>query len=138
MANIAEPLELIGILRLELNMGKSVKSALHSALHRSSTDFSEQISAWLITRTKSIEATPPEFKSEVRIQFLRVMELGLRGWPVFDSLAELEEQMIEICEEDIQSQLDKLPLLMAMPMIFCFLPAFLILILGPVLHAFTL
>lgn len=61
---------------------------------------------------------------------------GFNGQPVFERIAELKIDLEDQAELDIESHIDRLPLLMLAPLLLLQFPAFLILLLGPIVSHF--
>ncbi|NQY99638.1 MAG: hypothetical protein HRT45_03095 [Bdellovibrionales bacterium] len=137
MAYIAEPLDLIIYLQLELGKGQGFRQALTKALSQSQTPFAEEVTNWLISQ-KEGQKQARQGKNMVRNQFFCLLEMGLVGAPILEQLKAFEEHMKEICAEDVELHIDKLPTLLSLPLVFCFLPAYLLLIVGPVLGALSI
>lgn len=70
-----------------------------------------------------------------RALYLIILD-GFNGQPVFERLTELKGDLEEQAEHDIESHIDRLPLLMLAPLLLLQFPAFLILLLGPIASHF--
>ncbi|MEO0336757.1 MAG: hypothetical protein AAF202_10195 [Pseudomonadota bacterium] len=132
MAYIAEPLELVVNLKLELGKGNGFKPALHYSLNRLQGPFCEDVKVWLQEREKGLSRTEQICRSPIRRQLLSLISIGLEGAPVLDSLSVLEDHIKDVCLEDVNAHLDRLPMLLSLPLVFCFLPAYIMLIVGPI------
>jgi hypothetical protein len=137
MADLAEPLEFVVSLRLELGKGQSFKAALAKTLERSQGEFSNCVSNWLRTFEKG-GRSPQIVSSPLRSQMLNLFDLGLQGVPVSEHLCTLEHHIKDVCAEDIEMHIEKLPVVLSLPLVFCFLPAYIVLIIGPVLSSLQL
>ncbi|MBK7889502.1 MAG: hypothetical protein IPJ84_01220 [Bdellovibrionales bacterium] len=70
-----------------------------------------------------------------RALYLIILD-GFNGQPVFERLSELKADLEDQAELDIESHIDRLPLLMLAPLLLLQFPAFLILLLGPIASHF--
>lgn len=79
-----------------------------------------------------IERTASPYR---RALYLIILD-GFNGQPVFERLSELKADLEDQAELDIESHIDRLPLLMLAPLLLLQFPAFLILLLGPIASHF--
>ena len=61
---------------------------------------------------------------------------GLSGDPVMERLKELQTDLERQTELDIQAHVERLPMMMLLPLLLLQLPAFLLLLLGPITSQF--
>lgn len=137
METVAAPLEFVCFFRLELANGKSPRLAIQNSIQTFQGSFINSISSWFYMRGKKEPTIPPGYSASV-VQLFHLLSLALDGVPIQEPLKELEKHMIEICKEDVQDHIEKLPVKMIVPMVLCFYPAFLCLILGPAMSALTM
>jgi hypothetical protein len=77
------------------------------------------------------------FFSNHHIQvFLEILSQGLSGHAIYDRIKTVEEELIEICKDEFQKELDKLPYVLMVPLLLFMFPAYLLLLLGPILNMF--
>lgn len=146
MDSLAPPLELLLAVRYEIEKGNSVRSAIKTYLSQSlrppsrslqffSTgldDLPVQVSQLLASyESGTEEVQAPEGKRIHRFAILNVLGRGLRGEPIHTLLLQLEEEVIEACEEDLEMHIATLPVKMLFPLLMLQFPAFLLLLLGP-------
>lgn len=72
------------------------------------------------------------FNSAQRALLFVVMK-GLSGQPVYENLKQLEMEYIDYCEDEIQRHVQKLPLLLQIPMLGLIFPAMMSLLIVPAL-----
>jgi hypothetical protein len=53
--------------------------------------------------------------------------------PILAHLIELENEVVRSCESELEEQIQKLPIKLMLPVLFLMFPAYLILLLGPIL-----
>ena len=152
MVPLAPPLRAVLEIRLEIENGVSVSQAIRSFSRRASDDiFAKELGLWLFARetgqgldwpARETEARQNKdrllpyhqktaFKSPYRKQLVDILARGLRGEPVLENLTELEEELKQATEEDLNRHLQKLPFLSLIPLMLFELPAFLLLLVGP-------
>lgn len=68
--------------------------------------------------------------------FLDIIGEGLIGHSIYDRIRAMEEELIEVCKEEFQKELDKLPYILMIPLLLFMFPAYLLLLLGPILNLF--
>ena len=73
--------------------------------------------------------------SPCRRTLLILLEKGLNGMPILSHLEDLEAEIIHSCEAEIEEHIQKLPLLLMIPIFFFLFPAYLILLFGPLLQS---
>jgi hypothetical protein len=76
------------------------------------------------------------FKNHHTQIFLEILGQGLSGHSIYERVRVLEEEFIETCEEEFQKELDKLPYILMIPLLLFMFPAYLLLLLGPILKLF--
>jgi len=130
LETIAEPLEFVCFLRLEMNNGKSLRRSLQATVMTFQTTFSAEVSRWWEQREAGKRMDIKKTSAAVQ-QFYHLLDISIDGTPIQEPLAELEAFMIEICKEDVNEHLERLPTIMMVPMVLCFYPAFLLLIVSP-------
>lgn len=68
--------------------------------------------------------------------FLEILSQGLSGHSIYDRIKAVEEEFIEVCKDEFQKELDKLPYVLMVPLLLFMFPAYLLLLLGPILNLF--
>lgn len=134
MEILSPSLELILEVRGALENGTSIRTAITNFSRTHSGPFVETLSAWilLIEQNKDphhlFENLHPN-----RRALLIVLSQGLRGAPIIPQLKDLEGHIIESCELEIEEHIQKLPIKLLLPVLFLMFPAYLLLLLGPLL-----
>ncbi len=156
MVPLAPPLRAVLEIRLEIENGVSAAQAIRSFSRRAVDDsFARELGLWLFafetgqglswppaagkpagekqSRWLFAQTGAPAFKSPFRKQLVDILTRGLRGEPVLDALADLEESLKTATEEDLDRHLQKLPFISLIPLMLFELPAFLLLLVGPLI-----
>ncbi len=147
MENLSPTLQLLLAVRGALESGYSVRTGILNFLNKYPTQYSTQIffrsqsfrelvSLWLLTIDQGQEAA--SFINSLhpcRRTLLLLLEKGLKGLPILPILIELENEIIKSCDEELNELIQKIPLLLLFPVLFLMFPAYLILLLGPLLES---
>jgi hypothetical protein len=136
MVHMNEVLEFIISLRFCLERGDSVKIAVQNHIKKKShTPFVQQLRTWTFQsdRQDRHEAFLIGLKSPYRRALFSLMERSKRGESIYGALLELEQEILDVCQADIDRHLAKLPFILLVPLLFMIFPAIMILLLGPFL-----
>ncbi|MBO9668760.1 MAG: hypothetical protein J7501_18320 [Bdellovibrio sp.] len=138
MEGVAPPLELLMCVKRSLEKGQPAKIGILAYLKRHDGEFSAVVSRWLalLQQGKDTNGLIKELSSQHRQVLLQLLERGLRGEAVYSMLLNLEEEIIEACQEEISNKLVRLPFLLLIPLLLFQFPAFLMLLFGPLLQNF--
>lgn len=69
---------------------------------------------------------------------IQLIQKGLAGVSIYENLVQLDQQMINSCDEDIEKHLSLLPLILQIPLLGLLFPAILMLLLVPALKLLQL
>ena len=131
MVPLAPPLKAALEIRLQMENGHSVSQSVKNYIqNRIHDEFAKDLSLWLF----SIE-TGKSFQKPLsfyRKTLIEILERGLQGDPILDRLKEFEKETLEISKEELDKHLEKLPFICMIPLMLFQFPAFLLLLLGPV------
>lgn len=135
MEGLAPPLKCLLEIKLDLSNGESLKTSLLRYLKSSSDEFGCLVQFWFFhyERGQNFQPSLEKIKSPYRRVLIEVLELGLQGQPILQRLNELEVEMIEACRSEVDHYLVHLSFLSLFPLFFLQLPAFLCLMLGPLI-----
>jgi len=138
MENIAPPLELLMEIRFGLEKGVSLRKTLQLYIEAEPADpWRQQLGLWL--RFLEMGRPPQEVLASmtfIRRQCLEVIEMGLRGEPIYPQICGLEEEVFEAAKLEIEEFVAVLPIKSLVPLLFFQFPAFLALLIGPFLTSF--
>jgi hypothetical protein len=87
----------------------------------------------LFERGASTDAFLGEIQNPVRRNLILLLEKGLLGEPILQNLTTFAEEVQEQSFAEIELFLAQLPFRMLLPLLFFLFPAFLLLLLGPLL-----
>lgn len=134
MENISPTLALLLEVRAALEGGTSVRTGIHQFLKQSRNPFVEVVSTWLLRLDQSQETLGLIAPLHpCRRALLLLLEKGIKGLPILPQLIELENEIVRSCEAELDEQIQKLPIKLLLPVLFLMFPAYLMLLLGPIL-----
>ena len=134
MENIAPPLVLLWDIKRELEKGHSVSSGIKNYLKRPKSDvFQYQIENWWAAQNNSKVVFIKSQLNYKRRYLLDILEAGLCGHGILQSLQSLENELILSCEDEIQNHVSRLPLLSLVPLMFLIFPAMMLILIMPLL-----
>jgi len=136
MENISPSLSLILIVRAALENGVSVRTGILQYLSNSIDPFVELVSQWLLLVDQ--EQSYYSLINKIhpcRRSLLILLEKGLKGLPILPHLIELESEIVKSCEDEIEAQIQKLPILLMIPIFLLMFPAYLLLLFGPMIQS---
>lgn len=134
MENLSPTLTLLLDVRAALENGTSVRTGINHFLKRSRDPFAKTVSIWLLKQDQGQEqGALISTLHPCRRALLVILEKGLRGTPILNHLIDLEIEVVRSCENEMDEQVQKLPIKLMIPVLFFMFPAYLILLLGPVL-----
>lgn len=139
MENITPTLILLWDVKRSLEKGSSVSQGIKFFLARHiKHDFSFFISKWFQQIQSQNSSPAKQHLSAPRRHLLALLEQGLLGQAILESLKGYEAEVIIACEDEIQSHLAKLPLLLMIPLMGLIFPALMILLIAPALKMLQL
>ena len=135
MDYLAPPLKALLTVQLKIKGGLSVRSAIQSYV-RDYTDcpFAKQVELWLFCQQTGHHFNDNQLSKKVyRKSLLAIFDRGLKGEPILQTLQEFQEELKEISLQNLDQQIQKLPFLTLIPLFLFQVPAFLLLLLAPLL-----
>ena len=136
METLAPPLECLLDVRAHIENGEPVRNAILKYVNSREDSFSVQIFRWieaLETGSGAAEVLA-EIESAYRRTLLSIFQKGIEGHSILKQLDELEAELLEIGAREIQEFVLLLPLKLLLPLLFFQFPAYLILMIGPLLR----
>lgn len=135
MESLAPPLDLVLWIKYDLEKGLSVKFSLQNYIKKADGQFQVVLMTWLslYEQGKPTDIVKNAQSSQIRRSLIEVLERGLKGEPILKTLELLEQEIIMACEAEIDEKVQKLPFLLLIPLLLFQLPAFLLLLFGPLL-----
>ena len=130
MVPLAPPLKAVLEIRLQMENGISIAQSIKNYAQRYPADeFAKDLNLWLFAREtgKKFEKKPGFYRAAL----LEILDRGLKGDPIMEYLKDLEKEILEVCKEEMEKHLEKLPYICLIPLMLFQFPAFLLLLIGP-------
>ncbi|MBE8162632.1 MAG: hypothetical protein HAW63_01425 [Bdellovibrionaceae bacterium] len=123
---------------LSLKQGVYLKLSLNTWVFENSDAFALELREFLQhwESGASLDALIKKKSSYLKSSFFELLHFGLQGRSVYAPLKALEKELFEEAWRQAHRQLSKLPYIMLVPLLFFQLPAFLLLLFGPLLQNF--
>ncbi len=138
MDAIASPYIFVESLRYELESGGTLLPIVRNLSQEISGEFGLQIEQWLAnTQTNRLEVGEVQKSwSLYRKSIFDLLDMSRAGVSIIEPLKSMEKEMLQICENDLQRHLDRLPFKLMVPMLFFQFPGVMLLIVGPLMVQF--
>jgi len=152
MEDISPTLIFLWEIKRALEKGLSIHSGIERYIQRNRTaKFAFQVENWWSAQTnksnsyantKSSVLNKDQLRQKNDITMTRkylfeILELGLKGQAILETLKVYEKELIQSCEDEIQSHIARLPLILMIPLMGLIFPALMILLIGPLLSALS-
>lgn len=135
MENLVPPL--LSALReaqWSISAGKSMKESMQNYLERHQDPLAEQLRPLWILRQKGGRADPTTLNTHFQRAFWDLVERGCEGQPTLEALIALESEVDAAAALELEEHLATLPFKVLLPLLLFQFPAYLILLLGPLLR----
>lgn len=142
MKPFPELLEILLELKIQLQSGHAPSVGLQKVLEPRSSSLSRAMKIWHIrvsagqSHQEVLSSIKDLVQTPARKNFMYLMNRGFKGSPIFESLSNLEAEFYFALEQDLERQVQLLPIKLLIPLTFFILPAVMILLLSPVLNIF--
>jgi hypothetical protein len=133
--NLPSSLILVWDLRRSIEMNQSLQIGIRNFFKRDlRCRFAIQFKNWW-NNHRAGQKMPHEFVKWNMHQrlLIQLIQKGLAGAAIYENLIELDQQMINSCDEDIEKHISLLPLILQIPLLGMLFPAILMLLLIPAL-----
>jgi hypothetical protein len=119
-----------------ISSGKSMREALRFYFETSSSRFSHQLREWwaLKNQGRAQDVRSLSFQSYYQKTFVHLIERGCDGQPTLEPLRALEDEIEKAAAAELEHFISVLPFKVLIPMLVFQFPAYLMLLLGPVLR----
>lgn len=116
--------------------GHSMNEAFRIYLESSKGPFTQSLSEWWVARAQARVGARPVFQYKTYSQrlFLELVERGCAGQPTLEALRGLEDEVEKAAQAELDAHLASLPFKVLIPLLIFQFPAYLVLLLGPVLR----
>ncbi len=121
--------------RWHMNSGKAMKESLQCYLDGTLDSFSLELRRNWILKQKG--GSIPQLRSHLAQSFWNLVERGLAGQPAHEALGVLEIEVERAAERELDEHLAALPFKVLIPLLLFQFPAYLLLLLGPMLRELT-
>ncbi|MBC7420996.1 MAG: hypothetical protein H7328_09745 [Bdellovibrio sp.] len=136
MENLAPSLVLLWDVKRSLEKGQSLSLGIKSFLARKrENNFADQVESWWLAQSNPNLCFDKQKITVTRKYLLEILEQGLRGQGILESLKAYESELILSCEDEIQKHIAKLPLILMIPLMGFIFPSLMMLLIGPLLNA---
>lgn len=122
-------------IRWQLLSGKSTREAVREYLALYKDEFSRKLREILLLREQS--ALDPAFRGFANVYQTALWDLlqrGLDGHPILEPLTSLEREIERAAQLDVETHISTLPFKALLPLLFFQFPAFVILLVLPLLR----
>lgn len=137
MENVTPTLILLWDVKRALEKGLSVLSGVQTFIKRDLRhDFAHFVRAWLTHFQTNKESLNTMHLNPTRRYLLSILEHGLKGQAILEALKSYESELIMSCDDEIQSHIAKLPLMLLIPLMGLIFPSLMILLVFPALKMF--
>ena len=139
MENITPTLVLLWDVKRSLEKGYSVSSGIKFFITRDlQHEFSFFVKKWFQQQQSQNEPLNTQHLTASRRHMLTLLDMGLNGQSILESLKSYESEVIISCEDEVQNHLAKLPLLLMIPLMGLIFPSLMMLLIGPALKMLLL
>src|SRR5690606_29846664 len=111
--------------------GHSVRTAILEATRSLENPLEEFLFRW--TQNFPNETDSKAKLTSMQRVFVNILNEGLLGKPIYESLKQLEEDVHQSLLSEIQDHIQKLPFLALVPMLFFIGPSLFLILVGPIL-----
>ncbi len=137
MENITPSLLLLWDVKRTLEKGQSVAQGLRHFIARDlQNDYSAFVKRWYLHQQTEKQALSTQHLNPTRRHLLALLQHGLAGQSILEALKSYETELIISCEDEIQSHIAKLPLILLIPLMGLIFPALMMLLIWPALKMF--
>ena len=132
MVCLAPPLKAILEIRMKMETGVSVSQAVRAYSQRNASDpFAKELGLWLFSKETGKSHKGSMFNGFYRRRLIEILNCGLKGEPILESLSDLEQELTLVTQEDMERHLQALPFISLIPLLCFEFPAFFLLLAGP-------
>lgn len=126
-------------MRWHLLAGRSVKDAMDAYLQVTNDEFSRKMrELWTLRHQGTLNCGEINLPTHYHRAFWDLLERGLLGQPIVDPMNNLEEEVERVSLRDLEMHVATLPFKALLPLLFLQFPAFIILLIGPLMRELTL
>jgi hypothetical protein len=122
-----------------LESGQSARRGLLEFLHEQNGEFAETLTRWLSAREHGLDRSQLTNQQGPHTQALfAILEMGLDGAPILENLRTLERSFYQASMDQVEKYIASLPLISLLPTLGLVFPAFVVLLIGPLMQQLLL
>jgi hypothetical protein len=140
MEHLSPALTVLLQIRWEMENGSSLRESVQTYLRQCSDgEFDRTLREWSVRKShgQSARCCLESTRSPYRRALLDLFERGWAGEPVLKAFEALEKEIELACDAELDHFVLSLPFRAMLPLLFLHLPAYLMLLLGPILSDLT-
>ena len=135
MENLSPPvLTAVREVKWRLAGGRSMRESIRLFLEESPTPFALRLGEWWALKNQNLGRPVTAFQTPYQKAFLQLIERGCEGQPTLEPLAALESEIESAAALELDRHISELPFKLLIPLLFFQFPAYLLLLLGPLLR----
>jgi hypothetical protein len=137
MENLTPPILTIAReLLWKISSGQSMRAAMQSQLSDDPSPFAVRMREWWTRYLQSPEKTAAQdyFTTPYQLALTELIVRGTAGQPVLEMLKTLTAEIERVAEDCLESHVQTLPFKQLIPLLIFQFPAFLVLLVGPLLR----
>ena len=137
MESVSPTLKLLLLCKQYISSQRSLHLAITDFIKNEEGDFVDHVEVWLYCYEQGHDFFVKDIELNIyRRELLQIIEKGLQGVPILSILQGLQLEIVEKSMEEIEDFTAKLPFKMMVPLLFFQFPAFMLLLIGPILKTF--
>lgn len=122
-------------IKWRLASGRSMRESMRLYLQGSPNHFARRLGEWWVLKNQNLNpAAEPRFQTALQKAFLHLIERGCEGQPTLEHLQALEAEIESAAQLELEKHVSELPFKVLIPLLFFQFPAYLVLLLGPLLR----
>jgi hypothetical protein len=137
MENIIPPvLSVVREVRWRMQAGRSMNESLRQYLEDATSPFAQSLREWWVMRSQGRELARSRspFSSHYQRALVHLIGRGCNGEPTLEHLTALESEIEKAAQMELELHVATLPFKVLLPLLFFQFPAYLLLLLGPLLR----
>lgn len=138
MEDLSFLLKLCLHVRVSIEGGEALRVSLFRFAEMKETFLNFKLKNWIthFDQTGGENCAETLFTHHQTQIFLEILFQGLNGHSIYERVKAMEEEFIEVCKDEFQRELDKLPYILMIPLLLFMFPAYMLLLIGPILNLF--
>ena len=135
MSNLAPSLNFLLELRFSIENGIAIRDFLKTYCQDRSDLLTQGVSKWVYDFDRGVLGPAKTYvRNPYQEACLDLISAGLNGRPILSLVKDLEEEIWLACQAEMDRYLSTLPIKCTLALMLFQVPAFLVLLLGPIVH----